>query len=148
VLSGRLQAQITDTPLPSSEQVTYGGQGSVRGYYEGEQAGDLGASLRLELGTPAWSPAERVALKAVGFYDRAELRRLYALSTELANVRLGSAGLGLRLETGFGLQATIDWAHILDDTSRLDNSTGLQMPVSGRKAGSGQRWSFALRQSF
>jgi hemolysin activation/secretion protein len=89
-----------------------------------------------------------VALKAVSFYDRAQLRRLYALSTELANVRLGSAGLGLRLETGFGLQATIDWAHILDDTSRLDNSTGLQMPVSGRKAGSGQRWSFALRQSF
>jgi hemolysin activation/secretion protein len=145
-ISARLQAQITDTPLVPAEQVVYGGQDSVRGYYEGEQAGDLGAALRLELGTPAWAVPEGASLHALGFYDRAVLRRLYALPGEVVTPRLGSAGLGLRVDTAFGLQITLDGAWVLIDTSRLDGSA--QQPVSGRSVGRGQRWDFSLRQAF
>jgi hemolysin activation/secretion protein len=146
-LSGRLQAQITDTPLIPSEQVVYGGADSVRGYYEGEQSGDLGAALRIQLDTPSWALSERTAIGGSIIWDNARLRRLYALPSETADTRMGSLSLGARLTTGFGLQATLHWARVLVDTSRLDSLTG-QQPVSGSAAGREQRWDFSLRQSF
>lgn len=129
-LNTRLQGQFTDTPLVPAEQVVYGGQDSVRGYYEGELSGDLGAALRLEIGTPAWLPGEGIALRALGFYDHAVLRKLHALPSELVTAQLASTGLGLRLESGFGMQASLVWAHVLRDSARS------------------QRWDFSLRQAF
>ncbi len=146
-LQARLQAQVADQPLVSAEQVVYGGQDSVRGYYEGEQAGDLGAALRLELGTPNWAPADRLTLSGLAFFDSAAVKRLYATSSEVATATLASAGLGLRLGTTFGLQATLTWAKVLRDTTRL-GSDGRQQPVTGSKAGRGQRVDLSLRQSF
>ena len=146
-LSGRLQAQITDTPLVPAEQVVYGGFDSVRGYYEGEQAGDLGAALRIQVDTPSWALSQRTALGGVLTWDNARLRRLYALPSEVANIHMGSLGLGLRLSTGLGMQATLNWARVLVDTGRLD-SLGVQQPVSGNAAGRDQRWDFSLRLSF
>lgn len=147
-LSGRLQAQLSDEPLVSAEQAVYGGQDSVRGYYEGEQAGDLGAALRLELGTPPWPLPQRASLRALAFYDHAWLARLYALPGEQARAQLASAGLGFRLETGFGLQVSLDWARLLYDSNRYDGSTASLQPVSGSSAARQQRWDFSLRQSF
>jgi hemolysin activation/secretion protein len=146
-LSARLQAQITDTPLIPSEQAVYGGFDSVRGYYEGEQSGDLGAALRIQIDTPSWALSERTALSGLFSWDNARLRRLYALPSEIANTRMGSVSLGMRLNTGFGLQATLNWARVLVDTSRLDSLSG-QQPVTGSAAGREQRWDFSLRQSF
>lgn len=129
-VAARLQGQFTDTPLVPAEQVVYGGQDSVRGYHEGEQSGDLGAALRIELIAPAWQPADQLSLRAQAFYDRAALRRLNALPTEVVSSGLASTGLGLRLESGFGLQASLYWAHVLRETAR------------------DQRWDFTLRQAF
>lgn len=114
--AARLQAQLADAPLVPAEQVVYGGFDSVRGYLEGEQAGDLGAALRLELTAPAWQPLDRVTLRALGFYDRAVSRRLQALPSELVRAKLASAGLGLLLESGFGMQASLYWARIFPDS--------------------------------
>lgn len=147
-LAGRLQAQISDTPLVPAEQVVYGGRDSVRGYYEGEQAGDLGAALRFELMPPSWLALEPVTLQPVAFVDMAQLRRLYALAGERASTRLASTGLGLRLQTNFGLQATLDWARLLVDTTRFDSTSASQEAVNGRGAGRTQRWSLSLRQGF
>ena len=133
-MTARLQAQITDSPLVPAEQVVYGGQDSVRGYFEGEQAGDLGAAVRLELNTPAWQVADKLALRALGFYDRAVVRRLEALPSEVASTRLASAGFGLRVESLTGLQASLVWARII--------------PQAGSASGRRQRWEFALRQAF
>ncbi len=133
-LNARLQAQLADAPLIPSEQVVYGGFDSVRGYDEGEQAGDLGAALRLELQTPGWAPSDRIALRALAFYDRATLRRLEPLPSEQARVNIASAGVGLMLESSFGLRATVYWARIL--------------PRGGNTNGRTQRWEFALRQAF
>jgi hemolysin activation/secretion protein len=146
-LLARLQAQLGDAPLVSAEQVSYGGQDSVRGYYEGEESGDVGAALRLELLSPAWAPAQGFSLRGVALFDRAFVHRYFASSTEKATQQLGSWGLGLRLETGFGLQATLEWSRLLTDSSRL-NESGLRVPVSGRQANRQQRADFTLRQSF
>ncbi len=131
LLAARLQGQITDTPLVPAEQVVYGGQDSVRGYLEGEQAGDLGAALRLELSTPAWQPLQALSLRGQAFYDRALLHRLYALPSEVVTANLSSAGVGLRLESAFGLQASLFWARVLGDSSSRS-----------------ERWDFTLRQAF
>jgi hemolysin activation/secretion protein len=147
-LSARLQAQAADTALVSSEQVAYGGQDSVRGYYEGEQLGDLGAALRLELTAPAWPMSERVSLRGLGFFDGAFVRRLYATSTEVRTQKLGSWGFALRLETAFGLQATLDLARVMFNSTRLDGTTLQQVPTSGPAASRGTRVDLSLRQSF
>lgn len=146
--AGRLQGQLTDSPLVPAEQVTYGGRDSVRGYYEGEQAGDLGAALRLELLPPAWAPLPRTTLQALAFVDTAALRRLHALAGEPASVRMASAGLGLRVQGPFGVEATLDWAHLFKDTSRFDSASAAQEPVNGSGIGRGSRWQFSLRQGF
>ena len=128
--SVRVQGQFADSPLVPAEQVVYGGLDSVRGYFEGEQSGDLGAALRLELISPAWQPGERLSLRAQTFYDVAALQRLQPLPSEDASKSLASVGFGLKLETGFGLQGALQWAHVLRDSGRS------------------QRWDLSLRQAF
>ena len=148
LLSGRLQAQLTDVPLVPAEQVVYGGRDSVRGYYEGEQAGDAGVALRLELSPPAWAPFERTTLQPLLFADGAALHRYHVLAGDKASTKLASVGLGLRLNTPVGLQATLDWARLLYDTTRFDSASAAQDAVNGRGAGRSQRWQFSLRQGF
>ncbi len=143
----RLQGQYTDMPLVSSEQVVYGGFDSVRGYYEGEQPGDTGAALRAELWTPRWQPASAISLRALAFVDQAALHKLSALPGETASLRLGSVGFGLRLDSGFGLSASFDWARVLHDTTLL-NSAGTRQPLSGPGAGRSQRWDLSVRHAF
>jgi hemolysin activation/secretion protein len=142
-MSGRVQAQLTDAPLVPSEQVVYGGVDSVRGYYEGEQAGDMGLGLRLEGGTPSWPLLDGVALRAVGFFDAALLKKNEALPGEAASTKLASSGLGLRVDSGQGLQLTLDWARTLRATSRVDGN-GLAEALTRR----GDKWTLSMRQAF
>ncbi len=127
------QGQFSDTPLPGSEQVVYGGQDSVRGYLEGEQAGDIGLALRAELWTPRWAWRSDLGLRGLGFVDRAGLRRLYALPSEAVTANLGSLGLALRMDSRIGLGASLQWAWLTPDGSRPGNR---------------QRWDLSVRQSF
>jgi hemolysin activation/secretion protein len=78
-LLAKLQGQLADAPLVPAEQVVYGGQDSVRGYYEGEQAGDAGAAMRLEITAPAWQPMAGLQLRPLGFQDLALVHKLNAL---------------------------------------------------------------------
>jgi hemolysin activation/secretion protein len=143
-LSARLQTQLSASPLVPAEQVVFGGVDSVRGYYEGEQSGDLGAAMRLEGVTPPWaSSAQGITVRALSFFDVAILHRLEALPTEPVTTRMASAGLGLRLQAGMGLQASLDWVRILRGTTRLD-ANGLLESLTPR----GDKWTFALRQEF
>jgi len=142
-LLARLQGQLTDAPLVPAEQLVFGGEDSARGYFEGEQAGDLGAALRLELSAPAWTPVEGWQLQALAFHDLAQLHKLEALPGEVSNARLHSLGLGLRLETRFGLSAALTWSQVLRATARA-GATGLQEAATAR----GQRVDLSLRQRF
>lgn len=51
-LYGKVQGQIADGPLVSSEQLSLGGLDTVRGYLESEVLGDNGAIANFELRTP------------------------------------------------------------------------------------------------
>jgi hemolysin activation/secretion protein len=139
----RLQGQLSLAPLVPAEQVVYGGADSVRGYYEGEQSGDRGVALRSELGLPSVWPLLGGNLGLFGFAEAAWLTRLEPLPGELGSTRMGSAGFGLRLGTPQGLQAALDFAHLLAETASADGT-----PISGSRSGRQNRWSFALRQSF
>jgi hemolysin activation/secretion protein len=142
-----LQGQVTDTPLVSAEQAVYGGVDSVRGYLEGEQAGDLGAAARVELVTPPWAPREGLAVRAHAFYDHAVLKRLYALPSEESQTQLASTGLGLRVQTAFGIEGTLHWARLLRNSRRADGA-GVLQPLSGTAAGVRDRFDLAIRQVF
>jgi hemolysin activation/secretion protein len=143
----RAQAQFSSGPLVPAEQITLGGVDSVRGYYEGEQAGDFALVLRAELDTPRLFEAGGAAVRALAFYDRAALLRKEPLPGEIGRTQMGSVGFGLRLDTRAGLQARLDWAHILFDTRRVDSTRAI-VPVSGTSAGRDQRWELSVRQSF
>lgn len=132
-LDARLQAQLADAPLVPAEQVVFGGMDTVRGYDEGEQAGDLGAALRLEITSPPWQLLDAaLSLRAKGFYDAAVLRRHQPLPSELARASLSSAGLGVLLQSSMGLQSSLHWVRL--------------RPVAGSNRR--QRWEFNLRQVF
>lgn len=133
-LGARIQAQFADRPLVPAEQVVYGGQDSVRGYQEGEQAGDLGAALRLDLTSPPWLAGDRLSLRGQLFHDRAVVRKLEPLPGERAQARLASVGAGLLVESAIGLRASLYWARILQAAS------------AGR--GGGSRWDLSIQQSF
>lgn len=55
-LFGKVQGQIADQPLVSSEQFSVGGQDTVRGYLESEALGDFGVAGTFELRTPNLAP--------------------------------------------------------------------------------------------
>ncbi len=133
---GRLQAHLASGPLVPAEQITAGGADSVRGYFEGEQAGDNGVLVRLELNTPTWA-VDGLRTTALAFFDRAQLTRLDALPGEVKRTQLGSTGFGFRFDGPWGLSATLDWARVLYDT-----------PLSGGQVGRGHRVELSVRQSF
>lgn len=147
LLSTRLRTQFASGALVSAEQMTAGGADSVRGYFEGEQAGDMGMQLRAELYTPVFLRLWAIKLKGLGFIDRALLRKLDALPGEPARIQLGSYGLGLRADSSLGFSVNLDWAKPVFDTGKFD-ATGTLLPLTGQAAGREQRWELSVRQSF
>jgi len=55
-LFAKMQGQIADQPLVSSEQFSLGGQDTVRGYLESEVLGDYGVAGTFELRSPSLAP--------------------------------------------------------------------------------------------
>src|SRR5262249_49341012 len=55
-LFGKVQGQAADQPLVSSEQLSLGGQDTIRGYLESEVLGDFGVAGTAELRTPNLAP--------------------------------------------------------------------------------------------
>ncbi|CAL76065.1 conserved hypothetical protein; putative signal peptide;putative hemolysin activation/secretion protein [Bradyrhizobium sp. ORS 278] len=55
-LFAKVQGQIADQPLVSSEQFSLGGQDTVRGYLESEALGDYGTAGTLEIRSPDVTP--------------------------------------------------------------------------------------------
>lgn len=128
-----LNAQGTDLPLVSNEQFSAGGMDSVRGYFEAEAAGDVGATASVEYRLPAF----------VSWFDASppswlgERGRAYVFA-DLAHVALrgdvpaGQArdngfyatGVGATADIGRHLHAVVEWALPLTDgpyTERQDS---------------------------
>ena len=112
-LIGKLEAQIATGPLIPNDQFTAGGADSVRGYLEGERAGDAGLRASVELRTPPWTPAGPNAawrLTGLSFLDMARVNTLHTDIKSLAGI-----GLGLRLTAPRGLTLEADAARALID---------------------------------
>jgi hemolysin activation/secretion protein len=131
---GRIQGQISNQPLVSSEEFSGGGEQSVRGYLESEEVGDDGAFATLELRSP---PITGVLGKNLHdwrvyiFGDTGQLTLIDPLPEQKSRFDLTSIGFGSRLLLGNHLGGAFDagyplstqtytQAHDLHMTFRVD----------------------------
>jgi hemolysin activation/secretion protein len=114
----RAAAQLASEPLVSGEQFSLGGFDTVRGYYEGEAAGDEGGLLSLEARSRSLGPlllskgaADRVKdLSTIGFLDAGLAHNIQPAVGQQTRIPLWSVGTGLRLDLRDGLEGQLDLA--------------------------------------
>jgi hemolysin activation/secretion protein len=111
----RFAFQATTQPLISNEQFLAGGADTVRGYPEGEAAGDTGWRQGIEVRSPALAKVGNTPLYGIAFLESASLRLNDALPGQTSKFNLASVGLGLRLNGSKGLLLNMDLGHALTD---------------------------------
>lgn len=136
-------AQLASGPVASGEQFALGGIDSVRGYYDYEQAGDQGWSLRVEGASPPLWQSGSWRLGSLVFVDRGSLMLKNALEGQRARVHMGSYGLGWRLSNGEGLNASLDVAMPIYETVRAASSGGDERATRREP-----RWELSVRHAF
>jgi hemolysin activation/secretion protein len=96
---GRVEAQWAPDPVIGNEQFLMGGANTVRGYLEGETAGDRGERLAFEVRSPerAVAGASSWRWMGLGFVEYANLYTLAAGTSASSIARLGGTGLGIRI---------------------------------------------------
>lgn len=139
--------QLATGALPSGEQYSLGGNGSVRGYYDFEQSGDDGWRARVELVTPAWLNVGELRGTALLFADRGFVHLVDPQPTQQGRTHMGSYGLGLRFFAGSGLRIGMDYARVVFDTVRPTGS-GMVEYASGARAGRSHRLDFSVQYAF
>jgi hemolysin activation/secretion protein len=113
-LFAKMQGQVADQPLVSSEQFSIGGQDTVRGYLESEGLGDYGVAGTLELRSPNIAPyleqkldnplGQPVKFNAFdewrffAFADVGHVRIHEPLTEQQSKFDLASYGVGTRLK--------------------------------------------------
>ena len=110
---GRIQAQVTNDPLLSSEQMSAGGANSIRGYLEAERLGDYGVSGTIEFRTPSFGKAVSPSVDDwhfLAFLDGGALWLQQPLPGEKSSFTLGSAGIGTRFSAFESLNGAADIA--------------------------------------
>lgn len=129
-LSTNVTGQVSNRNLLGSEQLSFGGGRSVRGYLEGEVYSDGGAFAQSEIQTPNWSPrGGRLVARAVAFGDVGWARVHDPLPGERAQFTLASLGLGLRIGFGRTFSARVDHGWQLRETG-LGDGRGRRTHVS------------------
>ncbi len=98
----KLNFQLSGQPLVSSEQFLAGGMDSVRGYYEGEVAGDYGWRLGAQVNTPSLLEVGGAGLRALGFVEGAQAWLNSPLPRQTSEFTLASAGVGLLMKGSGG----------------------------------------------
>ena len=103
----KVQGQLADQPLISSEQISGGGLGTVRGYLEAEAVGDNGVFGSLELRSPSllrWWSDKAGEFRVYAFVEGGALTTYQPLPDQDSYFELASVGVGgrLRLLDHFG----------------------------------------------
>jgi hemolysin activation/secretion protein len=119
-LAAKLNAMLSSGILLSSEQMSMGGADSVRGYFEGERTGDRGYQVGLELMAPPLklgSGMREWTMRGLGFVEGGRLFTeerpatiQYPATTAASSSRLGSVGMGLRVQAPQGFLIDADLA--------------------------------------
>ncbi len=110
-LFGKLQGQIADQPLVDTEEFSGGGLATVRGYLEGEVAGDDALFGSVELRSPSvlgWLGEKSGEWRFYGFADGGMLQVQHPLPAQTADFTLASVGVGSRLRFRDYLSGSID----------------------------------------
>jgi len=122
-LFAKLDGQMTPDSLLPSEQLSAGGDSSVRGYLEAERIGDYGARGTLELRSPSfanWISPRVNDWHVLTFVDGAGLWLRNPLPGEHSSYSLASIGVGTRLVAFDDLNAALDIAFPLLDGAVSD----------------------------
>jgi hemolysin activation/secretion protein len=95
----KIQGQVANQPLVSSEEYSGGGESTVRGYLESETVGDDGAFGTVELRTPSLfvRGKQRSDFRFFAFSDAGKLKLIDPLAEQVAHFSLASVGAGVRL---------------------------------------------------
>ena len=105
-----MSGQWSDSPLVSNEELSVGGQDTVRGYYESETLGDYGIAGQLELRSPALfkhlGPLDELRLLA--FYDEGYSGIHAPLNGQDNHSWLASSGGGLRIKLSKHFNGSLD----------------------------------------
>jgi hemolysin activation/secretion protein len=112
-LYGRFSAQMTDSPLISSEQITAGGMYTVRGYSQAEIAGDYGGMGSLEFRTKNYNYAWLQNLRFYTFAEAAKLNIHEPLKEQNDMAWIASVGLGSSFNLGNYVNGRVDFGYPL-----------------------------------
>jgi hemolysin activation/secretion protein len=113
-LALRLAGQYSTEPLISNEQFAVGGVGSVRGYLEAEDLGDIGANGSIELRSPSvmnFFGVHPTEAYVYVFYDAAVASLIDPLPSQITRYDLQGYGLGFRIAGFAGFNAGLDVAN-------------------------------------
>ncbi len=108
---GKVQGQISDQPLVSSEQISGGGLNTVRGYLEAEVVGDNGIFGTIELRSPSlldWADKRTSEWRLYAFAEGGSLTIREALPEQTGHFELASVGFGSRIRLRDFLNGSID----------------------------------------
>lgn len=121
-LRASLNVQLSQTALPSPEQIGIAGSTAVRGFNERAVSGDKGFYVNLEAYTPELADLTGLpgSLKAVGFYDFGRSAS-YMVDRRNANewiayekAGISSVGFGLRYSLAKDFSLKLDFARVVD----------------------------------
>lgn len=125
---GKVQGQISDSPLINSEQISGGGLSTVRGYLESAALGDNGIFGSIELRTPSvfGNNSNKDKLKDnewrfYAFLDAGRLELNDPLPEQKSRVDLASYGFGSRIRLLNHLNASVDAAMPLNTLGNLSS---------------------------
>jgi hemolysin activation/secretion protein len=124
-LKTNFKLQLSDSPLISNEQFTAGGYLTVRGYYESQALGDVGASAGLELFSPKLfhDDTSDLKIRLLTFAEGAFVETLEPLPGQLRQQDLYSVGVGLRVTKLKQLVVKLDWAYPLRESGDAASGT-------------------------
>ncbi|SAL06944.1 surface antigen (D15) [Caballeronia calidae] len=125
-LDANVAMQRASSPLVSSDAFHAGGMASVRGYDEGELAGDNGVSATVQLYTPAWE-AFGGAIQGLGFVDSAHAANRDGALCDVRHLRsacnLLSTGVQLSWSSGKSWRAQAALARAMVSGPATDAGT-------------------------
>ncbi|HUA81762.1 MAG TPA: ShlB/FhaC/HecB family hemolysin secretion/activation protein [Dyella sp.] len=112
----RASAQVSDSPLVSSEQFAAGGASSVRGYLSAEDTSDNGAVASVELRSPsihAWLGSFANDWRFHFFVDGARLMLIDPLPEQRGRFTLLSTGVGTTFTVFHDVNGNVEYAYPL-----------------------------------
>ncbi|MTJ06354.1 ShlB/FhaC/HecB family hemolysin secretion/activation protein [Anabaena sp. UHCC 0204] len=119
----RSDLQLADRPLVPLEQLSIGGQQSVRGYRQDQLLADNGLFASAELRTPILKiPQWQTTVQLSPFFDFGTIWNHSNSEVEILKKTLSSVGLGLRFLVGNNFNARIDWGIPLVNLNTTGNT--------------------------